>query len=115
MEIFHYVGNELLATPNFESEVTETTGPRIGAIYNDFDTDSPFTLNSTPSLQPSTSSNDIASLVSQEDLDFALLEADEHENIFSQYTAFDTENFDCTTVLPDTEYYQKVKHSQHNI
>ena len=107
MEVFHHVADQLKDTPLFESNVMEEEPEQTGALYNDFDQESPFENISTPAIDL-TSSQTIAPLVEEAEVDHALLDADRHENIFAPYTVFDTDNFDCATEVPDKEYYEKV-------
>jgi len=113
MEIFHYVSDQLKGVPLFESEIMEEfrgSKPMIGAVCNDYDSQSPFQNMVTPSLEPSLTENSSStSIIDEADIDYALLEADEYENIFDKHTCnFQTENFDNTTSAPDSAYYSKV-------
>lgn len=113
MEIFHYVADQLTGVPLFEGNIMEEIhGPMIGAAYNDYDRESPFQNVLTPSLEPSSSpivDPPLSSIINEEDVDYALLEADGCENIFDIHTCgFTTENFDNSSIKPDSEYYSKV-------
>lgn len=92
MDIFHYVADQLKDVSLFESNMmdkTQKNSGRIGAIYNDFDKESPFQNTSPMSLEPTSSGSRFATdLVNEEDIDHALLEADREESIF--YEAYFT-------------------------
>ena len=110
MEVFHFVANELKNVPLFESEMMEngTEKANIGAIYNDFDRESPFVELETPSIEPRSPEHvEESDVISQKELDKTLLDADKEYGIFNQDTYF--EFGDTVTETPDEEHYTKVK------
>lgn len=112
MEIFHYVADQLKNTSLFESSVAEPTDSPTGAIYNDFDSACPFGDSGGSTLEPTqTTASASTLLVTQEDMDYALTEADEESNLFDEYTHFESENFDVSSLTADDSYHEKVKNN----
>ena len=108
MQVFHYLADQLKDTPLFESSIQEQLeGEKVGSIYNDFDCESPYPETSTPIIEPSQEvTNREEEIISQRELDFALLEADREENAFNVF--IDSENFDTTSTVADEQYHEKV-------
>ena len=110
MEIFHYVADQLKDTPLFESDMPELSeeNDRTGAVYNDFDTETPFPDTPISTLEPSQECNEDNErpVLTRGEVDSALLYADENENAFNIH--IDSENFDTTSVTADKNYHEKV-------
>lgn len=115
MEIFHFVALMLKDMPLFEHD-SQTTSKRLdyGAIYNDYDCnptemlkekDSGFSYVQIPNVTVSTP---IASIVPQQAIDYAVLEADKHESILYEHCTFDSDLFDCESSKADIPYMSKV-------
>lgn len=107
MEIFHYISNELKDVPLFSTDMPEDSS-RTGAVYNDFDNETPFPsdedeISYSFSLSPPVCGT-TRPTVAQEEIDHAILaEMDEPGNV-----TFDLDDFDCESETPDKEYRGKV-------
>ena len=107
MSIFHFVAEQLKDVPLFESDrIDIEDDAHTGAIYNDFDRESPFIDTEIPTIEPSQENNRQSQTLSREELDHALLNADKHENAFNIF--IDSENFDTTAPVANDEYHDKV-------
>lgn len=114
MEVFHYVAHQLRDTPLFESKILrESNEERTGAFYNDFDQECPFQHDSTPTIKPLESLTQTRPILSVEEIDHAIIEAEKNEGIFSKHTSSHVNNecADFYSEQPNEEYYEKVQMS----
>ena len=117
MKVFHYVANQLLDTPLFESKAIECERQE-GAVYNDFDYDTNELLEREEDFSfghvtlddsvPCSSIDNLDRFVPQSAIDHAVLSADRNEEILYNLVTFDTDLFDCESLNADDEYMRKV-------
>ena len=112
MQVFHYVANELRRTPLFETDYDTSKTPEEAAVYNDFDNEDPFAnIPSSSTILPiqlDTSNNPEEPIITQREVDYALIEGDREESIFYQELSFELEFYDIHSKEPDQEYRLKV-------
>ena len=115
MEVFHYLANELVNEPLFESSEIDDNS-NTGAVYNDFDYDPMVLLHTEEDQlfcfsQPSNINQEHVLVnectITQEGMEHAIIEADRRGEASSELV-FDCPFFDIEGNCSDSDYLEKV-------
>lgn len=119
LEIFHYVGSQLKDKPLFESLNVDRLGPKVGAVFNDFE-DRDFeeedeVIISSQYECPTNSASayqeiDLTDLVPQSLVDHAIVRADEIDGINYSQSVIESPSFDIEDSITSESYLKKVYH-----
>jgi len=113
MQVFHYVADQLKDVELFDSKTPEPTND-TGALYNDFDckalsllddTSEIFSFSQTSNVMVSDDDNES---ITQEAVDYAILEEDKAHGIYYEHLQWESPLFDNYSEIRDPEYLRKV-------
>ena len=118
LEIFHYVADQLKDTPLFESTNSDNLGPKVGAVFNDFEFHTPISEEDEPissqyecavsSCGPSNQVTDLCDLVPQSLVDHAIVRADETVSINYSQSVINSPSFDIENEIDSDDYLKNV-------
>ena len=118
LEIFHYVAIQLKDTALFESVNHDNLGPKVGAVYNDFEFNTPINDEDEPvssqydcaisSIEQTDTASDLCDLVPQSLVDHAIVRADETVSINYSQSVIDSPSFDIENEISSDLYLQNV-------